>query len=134
MKRLKENEIIRLSFPDFDVRKIDFSNRDKNLKIFLDGAYLDLEEGMELGPGILFFDDWKNFTIRAFDAISDKWTDIDNENFEPLREICEFKFTDSTINLYGFTKHSSKWVEWNIESAKIQAEFEEKNINESKIK
>src|SRR5882757_2502051 len=100
MKILNENMMTHLSFPDFDVEKIDFSQQNKTLKIFVDGAWLDLKGGQELGNGILFFDDWKNLTIRAFDSTLEKWTNIDIEKIDPLKDICEIKFTNSTVNLF----------------------------------
>lgn len=114
-----------LSFPDFDVQKIDFSQKDKILKIYVEGAWLDFEGVGELGKGVLFFTDWKNLSFRTFE--SEKWTDIDIENFEPLRDICEIIFSNSSVKLSGYTKYSGLWTEWDIQEVNMHAEFEKKN-------
>lgn len=124
MTKLNKEMMKNLSFPDFQVEKMEFSQKNKSLKIFVDGAWLDMEKGQELGKGVLFFDDWENLSIHAFNPTSEKWITIDIEEFEPLKDICEAKFNESTVQLFGFSKYLGLWIEWKIENAKMHAEFE----------
>jgi hypothetical protein len=125
MKILNENMMKYLSFPDSDVKKINFSQKNKTLKFFIEGAWLDLEDGQELGKGFLSFEDWKNLTIRAYHSSIKKWENIDIKKIEHLNDICEIKFAPSSVSLAGFSKNCGLWTEWNIENAKMHAEFEE---------
>ncbi len=123
-KILNESIMRNLSFPDFEVKKMEFSSREKTLIIFVGGAWLDRNEGSELGKGILFFNDWESLSIRRFDPLKEKWS-VDEFPIEQLRDICDFKFIDSTIYLCGFGKEKGQWIEWKIVNAKMHAEFEQ---------
>ncbi len=53
-----------LSFPDFDVEKMEFSLQEKSLKIFVGGALLEENGGRKiLGKGVLFFNNWESLFI-----------------------------------------------------------------------
>ncbi len=43
---------------------------------------------------------------------------------EHLKDLCEVKFEDSTILLYGFGKQTGHWMEWKIQKMKMHAEFD----------
>ena len=123
MKILDEKKMKNLSFPDFDVEKFEFSPQKKELKIFIEGAWLDMDGGSQLGKGILYFNDWENLSISRFDPNIEKWSDLNESSVEPLKDICEMKFNDSTISLYGFGKKTGHWMGWEIRKAKMHAEF-----------
>lgn len=125
MKILNENMMKNLSFPDFEVEKMEFSPQKKILKIFVEGAWLDVDGGTKLGKGILFFNEWKSLTIYRFDPSTEKWSSADDEfPAEQLRALCEVNFFGSTISLSGFGKQLGQWMEWKIVNAKMHAEFE----------
>ena len=124
MKILDEKKMQNLSFPDFDVEKIEFVPEEKKLKICVEGAWLDIDEGSQLGRGILYFSDWENLSISRFDPQAEKWSYLNEPAIEPLRDLCEVKFTDSTIFLCGFGKQTGHWMEWKIRKAKMHAEFD----------
>lgn len=126
MKRLDENAMRFLSFPDFDVEKVEFSSADKALKVFVSGAWLDVTGGQELGKGCLYFADWEDFSIHRYDSLNEKWSNVSAMNIDPLKDICEIKFDDSSICLFGFTKQYGQWTEWRIKKSKMSAEFNEK--------
>ncbi len=124
MKILDENMMKNLSFPDFDVEKIEFSPKEKKLKIFVEGAWLDINGGFELGKGVLCFSNWEDLSISRFDPCAEKWSNISEVKVEPLKDLCEVRFDDSTICLYGFGKQIGHWMEWKIQKAKMHAEFD----------
>ena len=124
MKILDEKTMKNLSFPDFDVEKIEFSPEGNELKIFVEGACLDINGGSLLGKGILYFKDWENLSMSWFDPNTEKWLDVNEAAIEPLKDLCEVKFVDSTIYLYGFGKQFGYWMEWKIQKTKMHAEFE----------
>ena len=96
----------------------------KKLKIFVDGAWLEIDEGSQLGRGVLYFNDWENLSVSRFDPHTEHWLDVSVTAVEPLKDLCEVKFVDSIICLYGFGERSGHWTEWKFQKAKIHAEFE----------
>lgn len=113
-----------LSFPDFEVEKMEFSRQEKLLKIFIEGAWLDVGKGTKLGKGILFFKEWGALSISRFNPIKEKWSPVEDFSPESLRDLCEVKFFDSTVSLCGFGKQTGQWMEWKIIKPKMHAEFE----------
>lgn len=125
MQKLDENQMKDLSFPDFDVEKIEFFPEEKILTIFVEGAFLDIDEGFLLGRGVLYFNDWVNFSVRRFDPHTEKWSNVALLGVEHLKDLCEVKFRDSSILLCGFGKGIiGHWMEWEIHKAKMHAEFD----------
>ena len=125
MKNLNENMMKNLSFPDFQVEKMEFSPREKILKVYVEGAWLDADGGTKLGKGVLFFNGWEALSIRRYNSETEKWSLIDVEPpVEQLIDLCEFKFIDSTVFLFGFGKNLGQWMEWEIVNAKMHGEFE----------
>lgn len=125
MKTLNIDLIRKLSFPDFKVEKIELFPDKKKLIILIEGAWLDLDKGKELGNGVLVLKNWKGFSIRAFDAESENWNEISINKIDDdyLKDICEIEFANNSVSLYGFGKKSNRWMEWKINQAKIHAEF-----------
>ncbi len=125
MKILDENIIKNLSFPDFDIEKIAFFPEKKILKIFIEGAWLEVDGGSLLGKGVLCFYDWADFSISRFDPYIKNWSKVEElTNVEPLKDLCEMKFANSIIYLYGFGKQIGYWMEWKIQKPKMYAEFD----------
>lgn len=62
--------------------------------------------------------------MLKFDPHSEKWLHLNEPAIEPLKDICEVKYDDSSICLYGFGKHLGYWLEWKIQKAKMHAEFD----------
>lgn len=122
-KGLDEINIRNLSFPDFDVEKMEFSPKEKTLKIFIEGAWLEENGGEMLGKGVLFFNNWESLSINRFDSDTRTWTQIENIP-EYLIDLCEVKFLNSDVNLCGFGKQTGQWLEWRIKHTEIHAEFE----------
>ncbi|MBX3719771.1 MAG: hypothetical protein KF898_09010 [Parachlamydiales bacterium] len=118
MKILDIQAMKSLSFPDFDVKKVEFFSEEKKLKIYVEGAWLEINGGSHLKKGVLFFNDWESFLIRRFDPYTKKWSEVNEYAIEPLKDLCEVKFTDSAIYLCGFGKQISHWMEWKIQKAK----------------
>lgn len=121
---LDEKMMKNLSFPDFDVEKMEFSFEEKKMKIFIEGGWLNIGRGSLLGEGVLYFEDWENLIISRFDPFTEKWSDVNKPAIEPLKDLCDVKFSDSTICLYGFGKNTGHWMEWKIQKAQVHAEFE----------
>jgi hypothetical protein len=113
-----------LSFPDINVEKMQFSSTGKNLAIFISGGWLDTNGGQQLGRGVLHFKNWEKLTISRYYSDTEKWAQLDESTIEPLKDICEMNFSDSSICLYGFGKQIGLWMEWKIQKPKMYAEFE----------
>ncbi|MBA3958487.1 MAG: hypothetical protein H0X51_08890 [Parachlamydiaceae bacterium] len=126
MKNLDEMMMRSLSFPDFNVEKMEFLPEKKILKVFVEGAWLEIDGGTALGKGVLFFNDWDVLSINRYDPILEKWNEIEISNSEELRDLCEVKFFNSNISLCGFGKWVGQWLEWKITNAKMHAQFETK--------
>lgn len=126
MKIIDSQMMRYLSFPDYDIEKIEFIPESKKLKIFIEGAWLDISGGQKLGKGILFFNDWDEIEIKVFDHENKRWLDLDQSSINQLKDICEIKFLDNSLYLYGFDKKSHLWMECKIVGSKMHSEFSEK--------
>ncbi len=116
-----------LSFPDFEVTKMELSFLKKTLEIQIEGAWLDVEGGMQLGKGSLFFYDWENLLISRFDPIAEKWSIISGASIEPLRDLPDASFSESVTCLCGFGRSTGQWMELKINRVRMRAEFNLKN-------
>lgn len=123
MKILDEKIMQNLSFPDFEIEKIEYSFKEKKIKNFIEGAWLNINGGFQLGRGVLYFNDWENFSMNRFDPYTENWSYLNESTIELLKDICEVKFSDSTVYLYGFGKQTGHWIEWKFQKAKMHAEF-----------
>ncbi len=57
-----------LSFPDFDVISTNYSVDEKTLIITVEGGYLDLDEGILLDEGKLYFYQWDSLHIKRYNS------------------------------------------------------------------
>jgi len=125
MEKIKKSLLPYLSFHDYPIESIELLYKEKRLKFFIDGAYLDINNGIFLGKGTLTFANWESISMKKYDFRIKKWIQINvAENMDPLDEICESSFSKSRVILSGFAKNCGLWMEWEITHAKIVAEFE----------
>lgn len=124
MRVFNDDQMKHLSFPDAKVEEMEFLPDEKRLKIVVDGAFLDLEDGIRLEKGTLFFKNWETITIRKFDSDQETWSDLNLRQVETLEDLPEIIFFDSNVFLRGFSKQSDQWLEWGIINTKMHAEFE----------
>lgn len=124
MHILDEDMMKNLSFPDFDVEKMEFNPEKKTLKVFVEGAWLDVNGGVLLNKGVLFFSDWDSISISRYDNDLEKWVEVEINNAEELRDLCEVIWSNSNVHLCGFSRQLGDWTEWKIFNTKMHAEFE----------
>jgi len=125
MKKIEKFLLPYLSFPDCLVENLELSPNKKKLKIFVDGAYLDINNGISFGKGFLIFTNWESLSIKKYNIKIKKWTEVTiSQEIDPLKDLCEVSFTKSRTILSGFSKKNIDWMEWEITHAKIVAEFE----------
>lgn len=124
MKKLNKSQISKLSFPDFEIEEMLFLPHKKELHIYVEGAWLEMGEGVRLGRGVLFFNNWEYLTINKFDTYKNIWSPIEIEAFEPLKDLCEVKFNNCIVLLSGFGKETGQWLEWKISNPQVSAAFE----------
>lgn len=117
---LKKEDMKHLSFPNFQVEKIEFHPKEKKLKVFVDGAWLDTNGRHQLGKGVLFFENWDDLSVDTFDSTGKRF----ESSIEYLEDLCEFKIDDSSVVLKGFGKELGHWVKWKIINPRMHAEFE----------
>jgi hypothetical protein len=120
---INEKLISNLSFPDYRVKNFQFLPEKKELKIDVDGAWLDIKSGIPLGPGFVFFRNWNSLFIRALDGKTDSWHNIEILKYDILDEINDFTVENTVITLSGFGKKTHKWIEWRVENPEIIAQF-----------
>ena len=117
-----------LSFPDANVDKVEFRPTDKVLTFFVDRAHLDTgldcNLDYDLDQSSLVIHGWTSMKIRRFDSPKNKWSDVDENVFEPLKDICECQFSKELACLRGFGKHTGQWTEFLIAQAKIELKNE----------
>lgn len=125
VRKLDEMEMRNLSFPNFEVEKIEFSLEQKTLKFFMEDVGLKENDEINLGKCVLFFSDWESLTITRFNPVTETWmlVPVENADSEYLKYICESKFFDSSVCLSGFDEKNQQ-LEWKIINTKMYAEFE----------
>jgi len=125
MKILDKITMKNLSFPDIEVQKMELSFQEKVLKIFVEGACLDINgKGLKLNKGMLFFNGWKSLSISKFNHVHENWIEVDISSTEPLNDLCECLFSELEVSLRGFGKITGEWLEWKIIRPKeMYAEF-----------
>ncbi|NGX30332.1 MAG: hypothetical protein K940chlam4_01178 [Candidatus Anoxychlamydiales bacterium] len=111
----------KLSFPDFIVQKMTFFELKKRIEIYLNGAYLDINDGKLFASGNLFFYDYQKIEAKLYD--NDKWIDLNPQNYDSLKSIEEFIYINDNVYIKGFGKKTGKWIEYKIVSPKIEANF-----------
>jgi hypothetical protein len=117
-----------LTFPDFEVEQMEFSQQQKKLKIYVEGAILSVEKDISLGKGILYFNNWDCLTIDRFNPHCDSWSRLNESEAESLKDLCEVDFSCSIVFLSGFGRQTGQWLEWKIINAKMRAEFVDRSF------
>lgn len=126
MFKLNFDEIKHISFPDFKVISIRIDIKNKVLNLSVEGIWIENKSGIgkELGSNVFNFIAWKEFQIRKNSENLTEWVNVSTENFEGLKDICEFQLLGEEIYLKGFGNQSGLWVEYKIVSPLVEASFE----------
>ena len=117
-----------LSFPDFFVSKITIDPYGKSAEIFTDGAMIEGKEiGLiELGQGKLVIKRWQKISIKAYNAGSSGWDELEVMGADKLKDVCEVEFGDDIV-LRGFGFYSGAWTECKFVKPEIMyAEYSQK--------
>ncbi|MCH9633569.1 MAG: hypothetical protein S4CHLAM7_02970 [Chlamydiae bacterium] len=125
MNVLDESLIKQLSFPDCLVERMDFNPKKKELIIYVQGGWLDIDAGIKFKRTVLSFSQWEKLSIRKFDSRQEKWESLKAEKAEFLTDIPEIKIFDSTVKLSGFSNSTGFWIEWCFSNVKVQIHYEE---------
>lgn len=113
-------QLAHLSFPDAQVERAELDLPSRRLTLRVDDAWLDIEGVRGIGAGELVITDWDQLDVRVYDHETDKWS---NGAFTPLRDICEFLVTASSIVLRGFAKDSGSWTEVSAVGKRVQGTY-----------
>mgnify|MGYP000193296212 CR=1 FL=1 len=126
MHIINQEEMKYLSFPDYDVEKMEYLPEQKFLKIFVQGGWLETRENEEprFGKGILFFSSWGSLIIRRYDKNLGRNVEEKELPIDPLKDLCEVIFSDSNAILRGHSKKIGYWMEWEMTNVKMHAEFD----------
>lgn len=98
-----------LTFPDFAVLGFRLDNGTPRLNIEMEGAWLDLDGGREIGRGKLVIEGWSAMSVSRYDH--ELWTKISDIAEESLKDICEIEFGPSTT-LGGFSARTGLWTRY----------------------
>lgn len=113
-----------LSYPDFQVLDMKFSQIERNFTLKLEGAYFSNGTNEKLlGQGVLKVSDWKELHVRVFKLDPESWLPVEPTSAGNLRDLCEVKCNDADLSLSGFNDTNGLWTEWNFKNAKFEAEF-----------
>lgn len=129
MRILNDKTMKYLSFPDMSVNEMVFDPIKTELTIFVEGAFLDTNDGGILGPGVVKFNDWSDIQIRRFNYKSKEWKLLKLNDIGYLQDLCEVFLENSKVSLCGFGKSSGKWLQWDIFDSTMYAEFENANLS-----
>ena len=118
---IENNLLNKLSFPDFMIKKMVFSDKLKVIEIYIEGDYLDIKGGMFLKNGKIILKNYKRIIAKLFD--NESWKMLTSCNYDELKSLEEFIYLDSNIILKGFGKNTGKWIEYIIFKPLIDVEF-----------
>jgi hypothetical protein len=121
--KLNQNMLNKISFPDYEILNMDVNLENKIIKIEIEGAFLNISEGLFLKRGIIIFDNFNNLEIKYYDDNLRKFFLM--QNIDLLKSIDEFIYDKSETILKGFGKQTGKWTEYHIFDGKIEAIFDE---------
>ena len=107
-----------LSFPDAEVKSINFNQVKKNVSFLIDSAFLDKDSGYDFGSGELMIWNWQQFSCKAYNFTTKEW----NDSHEELKDIMEIEILPELIRLAGFGKQSGLWTEYKFTNAEAQYE------------
>lgn len=114
--RLEYEVIQHLSFPDFDVLKMGCDLKERELRILIEGAYLDVSPPRELSDVELVFSDWDSISVRTY---HDDWKTVIPNGDAYLKDISEAGFSADEVLLCGFGAQVG-WLEWRIINPKME--------------
>jgi hypothetical protein len=121
--KLNQNMFNKISFPDYEILKMEVNLENKIIKIEIEGAFLDISEGLFLKRGLIIFNDFNRLEMKYYDDNLEIFVLMKNRDL--LKSIDEFIYDKSKTILKGFGKQTGKWIEYHIFGAKIEAVFDE---------
>lgn len=100
-----------LTFPDFIVRRFDLNERAHRITVEMEGAWLDVDGGRALGPGLLLVENWSD--VRVSQYADDAWVNVAHIEGESLKDLCEVEF-GATPSLRGFSARTGLWTRFDV--------------------
>lgn len=119
MRILNNDEIEKLSFPDYHVEFIHIDDLKKIAKIETDGAYLLSTEGIRLKKCELTIKNWQSIDIALYRASTKQWENLSLSNIDNLSDICEFEYGKDII-FRGFGQKTGQWIELKFKNSSIE--------------
>lgn len=98
-----------MTFPDFAVLDFGLDGGGRRLVIEMEGAWLDLDGGREVGHGRLVIEGWSEMVVSRYE--NDAWVDVADATEESLKDICESDIGPTTT-LCGFSARTGLWVRY----------------------
>lgn len=122
MKILKEY-FSKLNFTDHIVNSMLLNFKLKTLELKTDGVSLKSnDKWKELGEATIKISNWKSIMISIYETKEKKWKNLDESNYDTLKEICEADFNNNMI-LRGFGKKTGQWLQYEIISPMVDIDF-----------
>lgn len=130
--RLYKDDFNKLGFCDFDVLKMHLEKNTRTMYIKVQGASYKTGEKVAILNNVnikIYF--WKLISIGL--TSKNKIIYLDENNYDPLREICEARMIDDVLILNGFGENTSLWVEYKFSSPQIEIIFENSEEKETMV-
>lgn len=109
-------ELKALSFPDSRVLATSVDFLRKRAAISVDGAWLDIAGGRELGAGELRLTEWASVTFQEYLRGSEHWATC--ETHVGLKDLCEVELSNDLVVLFSST--TGNWAEWRFECPRTE--------------
>lgn len=121
--QITQKDISNVCFNDYPIESMVLSELLKLFEIKIKGAHFKQKgKWINLGQGTITISSWRSLSISLYDSKKKKWVNLDEKNYDPLLEICEFELNE-TLVLSGFGKKTHQWVQYVFSSPMLNIYF-----------
>ncbi len=119
--KIQKKLFSKISFPDFEMYKMNVSLIERKIYISIEGAFLDNSKGIVLGQGEIMIKNFSDIEIKLFN--DDKIKSLNSKDIDILKSIDEYIYEENKIIFKGFGKNTGKWIEYIIYDPSIEMVF-----------
>jgi hypothetical protein len=126
MKITSKTDLEKIGFLDFSVSNTSIEKPIHSITFSITGALqLINNRCIELGKGNLKIIGYDSIFITSYNGRENTKATLTEDDFEPLRELCEIDVNEDNLIIKGFAENTWNWIEFTITGGKVEGEFED---------
>ena len=127
MKITLSEFISNIELNDYRVLSVSLDIQKREFKLITNGCYWFKDpslKGVDIeGEGLIKAINYRSFEARYFSSKDRLWYNLNYENIELMWEINVKSYENSILNLAGNSAKNSYWIEYLIDDAEFEFEF-----------